>query len=138
MNTRRKNFPARQRGAAIFVAIFLITVVVLAAALVALTSVTQHTGQARAGQAERAWYAALARIESEVGGIIGADACPAGSATQTVFGFETTLSCDRTEVTEGEIIYGVFSLLATARHGSSSSAIFVRRSVTAQISTDPS
>jgi hypothetical protein len=134
MNTRRANFPARQRGAAIFVAIFLITVVVLAAALVALTSVTQHTGQARAGQAERAWYAALARIEGEVDGIIGADACPAAS-TQKVFGFDTTLSCDRTEVTEGEMTYGVFSLLATAWQGDTDSAIFVRRSVRAQITT---
>jgi hypothetical protein len=134
MNTRRANLPARQRGAAIFVAIFLITVVVLAAALVALTSVTQHTGQARAGQAERAWYAALARIEDEVSGIITTDACP-GASTQEVFGFETTLSCDRTEVNEGAMTYGVFSLLATARQGDTDSAIFVRRSVRAQITT---
>lgn len=138
MNSKGMSFPARQRGAAVFVAIFLITVVVLAAALVALTSVTQHTGQARAGQAERAWYAALARIEGEVGGIIGSDACPAGAASQTLLGFETTLSCARTEVTEGEIAYGVFSLLATAQQGNTSSAIFVRRSVRAQITTGDS
>lgn len=124
--------PGRQRGAAIFVAIFLITVVVLAAAIVALTATTQHTGQARAGQAQQAWYAALARMENEMGGIISANACPAG-APQSLLGFETTFACNRTEVTEGGVTYGVYTLEAGASLGAPDSAVFVRRSVRAQV-----
>lgn len=108
-----QRFPARQRGAALFVAIFLITVVVLAAGIVTLTSVTQHTGQARAGQAEQAWYAALARLEIEIPGVLNSENCPSG-ATEVIAGIATTLSCERVTVSEGSQSYFVFNLSATA------------------------
>ncbi|TVQ28159.1 MAG: hypothetical protein EA370_16950 [Wenzhouxiangella sp.] len=120
---------SRQRGAALFVAIFLITVVVLAAAIVTLTSVTQHTGQARAGQADQAWYAALARLESEIPGILGSGACPAGGS-QPIAGLQTTLSCERVEVREGPNTQAVFNLRAEAVLPGT---IPVRRTARAQI-----
>ena len=132
MRPRAIKLPIHQRGAALFVAIFLITVVVLAAAIVTLTSVTQHTGQVRAGQADQAWYAALARLESETSTIVANDSCPAGG-TQLTFGFSTTLSCSRVEVREGNIEYAVFNLETTASRGNAASGNFVRRSARAQI-----
>lgn len=124
--------PSRQRGAALFVAVFLITVVVLTAGIVALTSVTQHSGQARAGQAEQAWYAALARLESEIPAILNSGSCPAGGS-QTIAGLQTTLSCERVEVEEGQATYFIFNLRARAEI---SGQIPVRRSVQAQIQGD--
>ena len=123
----------RQRGAALFVAIFLITVIVLVAALLALTSATQHTGQARAAAADGAWYAAVARLETAIPGILSSNSCPAGSS-EDLFGYTTTLSCSRQEVSEGGNSYGVFTLEVTARQGSLDQAIFVRRSLKSQIS----
>ncbi|MGY6588101.1 MAG: hypothetical protein ACXIUB_07380 [Wenzhouxiangella sp.] len=121
--------PGQQRGAALFVAIFLITVVVLAAGLVSLTSVTQHTGQVRAGQADQAWYAALARLESEIPGILANGDCPSPSS-QVFAGLQTSLSCEQSEVREGPNTYFVFDLQAQALLPGS---IPVRRTARAQI-----
>lgn len=129
MSNASMNLPGRQRGAALFVAVFLITVVVLVAGIVTLTSVTQHTGQARAGQTDQAWYAALARLESEIPGILGSGTCPAGG-NQTIGGLQTTLSCDRIEVREGPDTYFVFNLQAQAVLPGT---IPVRRTASAQI-----
>ena len=113
MKPRAIKLPIHQRGAALFVAIFLITVVVLAAAIVTLTSVTQHTGQVRAGQADQAWYAALARLESDIPGVLNSGNCPA-VADQTFAGIQTSLSCERIEVNEGPITYVMFNLKTQA------------------------
>lgn len=129
MKRLQPSSPARQRGAALFVAIFLITVVVLAAGIVALTSVTQHSGQARAGQADQAWYAALARLESAIPGILSSGTCPAGGS-QTIAGVQTSLDCEQIEVREGPDTYFVFSLQALA---ALPGAIPVRRTARAQI-----
>ena len=131
MKPRAIKLPIHQRGAALFVAIFLITVVVLAAAIVTLTSVTQHTGQVRAGLADQAWYAALARLESDIPGILGSGACPSGG-TQTIAGLQTSLSCESVEVREGPDTYFVFNLQAQAVLPG---AIPVRRSARAQITS---
>ncbi len=123
----------QQRGAALFMAIFLIVVIALMAATAALTSTTQHTGQARAAGADGAWYAAIARLESEIPGILDSGSCSAGGA-QMLFGYSTTLSCQAFAVSEGDENYQVFSLSATAWRGSSSSATLVRRTARAQVS----
>ena len=57
--------------------------------------------------------------------IVATDACPAAD-NQTLFGFDTSLSCDREEVEEGGATYGVYSLQATARQGNINQAVFVR------------
>lgn len=113
-------------------AIFLIAVVALLAAAVALTSVTQQTGAVRSLQAEQAWYAALARIETEVPGILASGACPSGGA-QVIAGFTTTLACSQASgLREGGIEYSVYTLEATASLGTASTASLVRRSARAQ------
>lgn len=122
----------RQRGAALFVAVFLITVIVLVAAVVALTSVTQQTGAARAAAAEQAWYAALSRLEAEIPGILSAGDCP-GGGDQAVFGFTTTLDCQVAEVTEAEQDYRVYTLATTASQGNLQAGTLVRRTARAQI-----
>ncbi|RFF32707.1 hypothetical protein [Wenzhouxiangella sediminis] len=122
----------QQRGAALFVGIFLITVVVLFAAVVALTSSTQHLSQARAGLAEQAWYAAVARIETAIQSITLNHACPAGGSAN-VLGYETFLACSETTVDEGGNSYEIYALEVTASRGSLSDPVFVRRSVRAQV-----
>ena len=113
-------------------AIFLIAVVAVLAAAVALTSVTQHLGSARALQAEQAWYAAFGRIELEAPGMLTNDACPGGEA-QDIAGFTTTFQCTRTgDVQEGGETYSVFSVSATAQRGNAASSSLVRRTARAQ------
>jgi hypothetical protein len=122
----------QQRGAALFVGIFLITVVVLFAAVVALTSSTQQLSQARAGLAEGAWYAAVARMETAVQYVVNNDACPPGGASAFA-GYSTTLNCSVTSVSEGGRSYGVYSLEAGASQGNLGTAVFVRRSIRGQV-----
>lgn len=122
----------QQGGAALFAAILLITVIVVFAAVVALTSSTQHISQARAGLAEQAWYAAVARLETEIQSIIATDSCPGGGA-ENRSGFETTLACSAISVDEGGQSYTVYSLEVTARQGDLSNPVFVRRMVRGQV-----
>lgn len=122
----------QQRGAALFIGILLITVVVVFAAVVALTSSTQHLGQARAGLAQQAWYAAVARMEGAIESILSIDACPAGGSASTL-GYDTVLSCSSESVSEGGDDYEVYTLEVTASQGSLSDPVFVRRSVRAQV-----
>lgn len=123
----------QQRGAALFVGIFLITVVVVFAAVVALTSATQNLSQARAGLAEQAWYAAVACLEEAAQEIVQSNSCPPG-CSGVASGFTVTLDCPGPEsVTEGGNTYEIYSVGASARHGDLNSAVFVRRSVAAQI-----
>ncbi len=121
-----------QRGAALFVAIFLIIVVVLAAAIVTLTSVTQQTGQVRAAQADQAWYAALARLESEIASILTSGDCPVAT-NQPFAGLQTSLTCERVEVVEGAVSYLIFNLQAQAVMPGN---IPIRRSASVQIVGD--
>lgn len=124
--------PARQRGAALFVAVFLLAVVGLLAVAVSLTSVTQQTASARALLERQAWYAALGRIEAEVPGMLAASTCPAGSPAP-IGGFTTTLACDRVDgLREGAEEYSVFTVVSTASRGSAADGTLVRRTVRAQ------
>ncbi|WP_376690388.1 hypothetical protein [Wenzhouxiangella sp. EGI_FJ10409] len=122
----------QQRGAALFVGIFLITVVVVFAAVVALTSASQHISQARAGLAEQAWYAAVARLEDGIQEVLASENCPP-TGTQTVFEFRTTLDCSSIEVSEGGETYAVYTLSVSAEQGDLDRAVFVRRSLSSQI-----
>jgi Tfp pilus assembly protein PilX len=129
----------QQRGAALFVGIFLITVVVLFAAVVALTSSTQHLSQARAGLATQAWYAAVARAEAGMQAAVCDDLCPTSSSS-SVHGFSTLLSCQSVVVQEGGEMYTVFNIDVSASQGGLSDAVFVRRTLRAQATDagDPS
>jgi hypothetical protein len=131
----RRPPPLRQRGGALFIAVFLVAVVSVLAAAVSLTSVTQSLASARGLQAEQAWYAALARIESEVPGILSTASCPAGGPV-AIAGFTTTLSCSAvTGIEEGGRTYSVFTLEATASTGNAGGASLVRRTARAQFTS---
>ncbi len=125
--------PSTQRGSALFVGVFLIAVVAVLAVAVALTTVTQQTGAARAFEAEQAWYAAVGRIEAEAPGIIAVGACPGGGG-QEIAGFTTTLNCAQSGIVqEGGQSYTVFSLVATAERGSAAAGNLVRRTARVQL-----
>jgi len=122
----------RQRGAALFVAIFLIVVIALVAVTAALTSTTQHTGQARAAQADAAWYAAVARLEQEIPIILAGQACTP-EVVEQLFGFSTEFSCQVFVISEGSETYQVYSLGAIAWRGNAAAATLVRRTARAQV-----
>lgn len=126
------NRPASQRGSALFVGIFLVAVVSVLAAAVALTSITQQTGAARAFEAEQAWYAALGRIESETPGMLASGACPGGVVN--IAGFDTSFTtCNLTPgIQEGGQTYTVFSVAVTAQRGNAAAGTLVRRTARAQ------
>jgi|GEM_PF-5881063 len=127
------NLPSSQRGSALFVGVFLIAVVAVLAVAVALTSVTQQTGAARAFEAEQAWYAAIGRIEAAAPGVLASGSCPGGGA-QPIAGFTTTLTCSQSGVIqEGGQSYTVFSLAVTAEKGSAAAGNLVRRTARAQL-----
>lgn len=125
-----------QKGAILFIGVFLIAVVAVLASVVSLTSITQQLGSARALQVEQAWYSALGRIELEVPAMLASGNCPAGGAVN-IAGFSTTLSCERLDgLREGAAEYSVFTLVATASSGSAADGSLVRRSARAQFTTD--
>lgn len=123
--------PARQRGSALIVAIFLITAIAAVAAVVAFNSTSQHLGSLHSLQADQAWYAAQSRLEQELPGILASNSCTSGNST--VFGYNTQLSCSARSVIEGDASYTIFTLQATASRGSAASGDLVRRSVRMQV-----
>lgn len=125
---------ARQQGLALFMALFLITATAGIAAVVVLTTVTQQTGSIRAMDAERAYYAARARLELEIAEILDTDACTPDAA-ESLLGFTTDFDCTATEVQEGGATYNVFTLVATASRGSQAEGTLVRRTVRSQIAS---
>lgn len=136
MNAQTRFSHSRQRGAALFVALFLITATAAIAAVVALTTGTQQLGSARALATEQAYYAALGRLELEIPGVL-ADGCPAGGPLQ-IGEFETELPiCSSESVEEGGASYEVFTLVATASRGSQAGGTLVRRTAQTQITTLP-
>ena len=63
--------------------------------------------------------------------IVSADACRA-TGNQTLFGFDTSLSCDHEVVDEDGATYSTYSLQATARQSNINQAVFVRRTARGQ------
>ncbi len=124
--------PGRQQGAALFVGVFIITTILVVAGAVALTTTTQHRGQALALEADRAWFAALARLESEIPGLEAGAECP-GGGEESIHGFSTTMDCQREEVLEGDLEYVVYTLESTATGGSRQAGTLVRRTARTQI-----
>lgn len=121
----------RQRGVALFTAIFLVAVIALVAITVALTTTTQQIGAARALEAERAYYAAMARIEMTIPDILDQQDCT-GTGQQQIAGFDTELSCSRSEATEAGQTYGIYLITARASRGDLQSGTLVRRSIRTQ------
>ena len=108
---------ARNKGAALFTAIFLIVVLAAVGITVGVITGTQQISSAQGLEATRAYYAARARLEQEIDfAVDGAGGC-APQVDQTTLGFTTSFSCSDVAVSEGGSNYTVFTMTVTAYRG---------------------
>lgn len=122
----------RQRGIALFTAIFLIVVIAAVAAAFALMTTTQQVSSARALDAEGAYAAAMGRLELAVGEAMGGGCGAVQEAP--VAGFPTQVDCDAVDnIREGGNEYSVYTIAVTAFRGDRRSGTLVRRTVRAQV-----
>lgn len=126
----------RQRGAALFTAIFLIVAIAAVAAMVADLAATQQITSGRSLDAARAYNAARARLEREIATV--ATSTPPGSCPSTgivsIDGFTTELDdCEMTSVSEGGDHYDVFTLHVAAYRGNRTAGTLVRRELRALV-----
>ena len=131
----------KQRGVALFTAIFLIVVLAAIGVSVALITTTQQVSSAQAVDATRAYYAARARLERAIaeslgpsGGPPGTQGCPSTTGPVDIAGFTTTLDCPPpVTVSEGGATYNVVLMTATASRGDRTAGTRVRRQIRVQI-----
>jgi Tfp pilus assembly protein PilX len=127
----------RQRGAALFTAVFLIVAIAAIAAMVANIATTQQITSGRSLDATRAYYAARTRLEREIAAV--ATSTPPGAScpstgTVSIDGYTTVLEdCEVTGVSEGGDAYDIFILEAAAYRGSRTSGTLVRRELRAVV-----
>ncbi len=131
---------SRQRGVALFTAIFLIAVIAIVAVAVAQVLTTQHLSSARALQTEQAYYAAQGRLDLAVAEVLddGID-CTDLPRTEDHLGIEeVTTDCTCDTVDDGDGDEAIYTLTAGAETGSRSSGSLVRRTVRAQVNAEGS
>lgn len=122
---------ARQRGVALFTAIFLIVVISAVAAAFALTTTTQQLSSGRALDAAGAYAAANGRLDIAIAEVLGGGC---GSVTDDdIHGYAIDLSCSSTDVQEGGNDYTIYEFSVTASRGDRRSGTLVRRTVQAQV-----
>ena len=123
---------ARNRGAALFTAIFLIVVLAAIGITVGVITGTQQISSAQGLDATRAYYAARARLEQEIATAVGGGGCPP-QVDQTTQGFTTRFSCSEVAVQEGGSPYNVLTMTVTAFRGDRDGGTRVRRRLRVQI-----
>jgi Tfp pilus assembly protein PilX len=127
---------SRQRGAALFTAVFLIVAIAAIAAMVANIASTQQITSGRALDATRAYNAARVRLEREIATVATSTppaSCPS-TGTDAIDDFRTELlSCEVTAVSEGGDDYDVFILRTAAYRGDRTSGTLVRRELRAVV-----
>lgn len=146
-----------QRGFALVTAIFLLVVLAALGAFMVSMSGVQHTTSAQDVQGSRAYQAARAGIEWGVYQIMAPEnanyglttgfttqySCPAAVAVigtlntmnGTLAGFSVPVSCASTSYTEAGNLVTVYQVTADASFGTANSVDFVRRKLTATVST---
>lgn len=121
---------ARQRGVALFTAIFLIVVISAVAAAFALTTTTQQLSSGRALDAEGAYATANGRLDIEIANVLDGATCEDGNDTPR--GYDVEWTCEDTSVDEGGESYTIYEISVTASRGDRRSGTLVRRTVQAQ------
>lgn len=127
----------RQKGAALFTAIFLIVVIAAISAMVANIATMQQITSGRSLDATRAYNAARTRLEREVATVatstLPGASCPS-TGTASIDGFTTQLlSCEVTSVSEGGGDFDIFILRTAAYRGDRTSGTLARRELRAVV-----
>ena len=122
-----------QRGVALFTAIFLIVVIALVGASIALVSTTQQVSSGRSLDATGAYYAARARVERELDALVattGSGNGCTGNGSSAIDGYTTEIVyCTAVPVAEGGDDYDVFTLRVAAYRGDRAAGTLVRREI---------
>ena len=130
--------PKRQRGFSLFVAIFLITTILVVAVIAAATLTSRSVTTAQGILAARAFYAARTGIEYAI-----AQAVPPGQgctnvgAVVAIEGFNVGLQCQESAVNQGGTSFVMYHLSATASSGNLTAGTFVTRTVRTTITGEP-
>ena len=132
---------ARQRGMSLVVAIFLIVVIAsLAAFAVSVGGATRDATNLQLS-ADRAVAAARAGNEWGAYRALVQNACAASTVLNlnqaALRGYRVTVTCTRTNHTEGAVTYAVFDVSAFAQLGNFGAANYVSRRISARYSTAP-
>jgi len=122
---------SRQRGVALFTAIFLIVVIAAVAAAFALTTSTHQRSSGRALDAAGAYAAANGRLDIAIAEVL--DGGCAAVDDGDIHGYSIDLSCSGTNVQEGGENYTIYEFSVTASRGDRRSGSLVRRTVQAQV-----
>lgn len=123
---------ARNKGVALFTAVFLIVVLAALGITVAVITTTQQVASGQGLESTRAYYAARARLEQEIDLAVGGGGC-SGNGTETTLGFTTTFNCSAVAVQEAASSYNVITMSVTASRGDRDAGTRVRRRLRAQI-----
>jgi len=124
---------SRNRGVALFAAIFLIVVLAGLGITVALITTSQQVSSGQGLEATRAYYAARARLEQEIDiAIDGGGGC-SGNGNETTQGFTTTFACNSVAIAEGGSNYNVLTMSVTAFRGDRDAGTRVRRTLRVQV-----
>ncbi|MDX1609968.1 MAG: hypothetical protein R3225_07600 [Halofilum sp. (in: g-proteobacteria)] len=124
---------ARNSGAALFTAIFLIVVLAAVGITVGVITGTQQISSAQGLDATRAYYAARARLEQEIDFAVDGPGGCSGNGDQTTQGFTTRFTCSIVAVQEGGSSYNVLTMTVTAFRGDRDGGTRVRRRLRVQI-----
>ncbi|OIQ68666.1 hypothetical protein GALL_497380 [mine drainage metagenome] len=133
----------RQHGFAAAAAIFLVVILAALGAFMVTFSNTQHLTSAQDIQGTRAYWAARAGLEWEIGSVVAsapvppattpAAVCPSGTPPATVDGFNLAVTCTRGAYTEaGQPVY-IFQFTSTASTGTAGSLARIERSISASM-----
>lgn len=130
----------RQRGVALFTAVFLLVAVGTLAVVVGLISGQQHLSSVQTLEQTRAYFAARGRLDREIADLLDGGTCPSlpDRNNDDLAGFTTELdACESTTVNEGGTDYQIHEIDVRAHRGQARAGSLVQRSVRVQVTSGP-
>lgn len=130
--------PRRQRGFSLFVAIFLITSILVIAVITAATITSRSITTAQGLLAARVFYAARGGLEyAAARAVPPGQGCANVGGSVTIEGYTIALSCNETVVNQGGQLSVMYHLTAAASSGNLTQGTFVSRTVRATVRGEP-
>jgi MSHA biogenesis protein MshP len=129
------------RGFSLITTVFLITVLAALALFIVTVGIAQRETSTLSVQGARAWAAAMSGIEWGAQQALESGSCAASTpftlSGGALAGFDVTVDCTATAVTEGAAGYNVFYVAATATSGTPATGDLVSRTVNATFTDAP-
>ncbi len=126
----------RQRGAALFYALFLLLALAVLAGYMVTSSGVQHQTFVLAADGSRAYYAARSGVDAVAFIAVRDGACPSTQSYE-LDGFQVTVECNASGHEEAGDSFNVYRLSALAEKGDDADADYISRRVSATMSDAP-